>query len=347
MKPFVSLLLIIILFLIFKIKANKTIGFYIYISIWYLIISILYGNKIIEIFLDFICITPLILLIADDNNFFGSFIDNDLAGLKKLLPYLLIVSLFIFFYMDYKIGFSEEVRFSYNSESKLVLFAPITPIFMIPYMLCYSNVKYNFFLYIGALFILYMGISTQTKSVFIPIAIPFILKIIFNNSVKSKIKVMFFVVIIIWILYFIFFKYFPDLLNLIIGKFDSDDASNLERINESITYLKKCDTFQLLFGKGFGGLKTFYGESYIGGESMLHIGPIHLIMKGGIFLLSLIYFPLILIIIKDSINKNYQYVLMVIIFIVMDFSHTQWQSFTSVLVYWLLVYYRFYKKNQL
>jgi len=343
----VFLMLLLVFFLMYKGKLTNIKIILVFISFFYFFMGILNGNLFSDIFKDFICFTPLILFVADDRQFYENFIDNKLAGLNRIMPYLLLASIGLFIYMGYSWTVSSEARFAYDQESKLNLFAPISPLFMIPFMLCYTDVKYNrLFIYIGTFFILFMGYLTQTKTVFIPVILPFLLTIIFNKNLISKFRLIIFFFIISGIIYFVLSKYAPDSILSFVGKFNMTDDSNMDRVNESVHYLERCNVLQLLFGRGFGGIKTFSGEEFIGGIDMIHFGIVHLIMKGGLLLLIIIYFPLLFIIVKDSISHNYSYVGMVIVIIFKDFGHTQWQSSTGMLVYWLLVYYRFYIKIQ-
>jgi hypothetical protein len=345
LAPLVFLILLLVLFLLYNKKITRIKILLVFISMFYFFLGVANGNLLSNIFKDFIYFTPIILFIADDRHFYENFIDDKLAGLNKMMPYLLLASLGLFIYMGYSWTVSSNARFEYDQESKLNLFAPITPIFMIPFMLCYTDVKYKRILvYIGAFFILFMGYLTQTKTVFIPVILPFLFAIVFNRNLILKFRLIIIIFFICGIIYFILFKFAPNSIFTFMSKFNMSDDSNIDRVNESVQYLNKCNILQLLFGKGFGGIKTFHGEEFIGGIDMIHFGMVHLIMKGGFILLIIMYFPLLYIIIKDFGSHNYSYVGMAIIFMFMDLGHTQWQSSTGMLVYWLLVYYRFYKK---
>lgn len=118
-----------------------------------------------------------------------------------------------------------------------------------------------------------------------------------------------------------------------------------KNIPMSCAYLRQCNILQLLIGKGWGGLKTFHGEEFVGGESMIHIGIVHLMLKGGIVLVLLIYYPLLYIIVKDASPKKYPYVILAVWLISKDAGHEIWQDFLTTQIYWLLVYYRFYRRD--
>ena len=340
----VDFLFILSIIILYKIQFKKVFGILVLISFFYLVIGILNSNRFEYIFTDFLSFTPLIFLVLENENFKNDFLNNKLFGLNKILPYLIIASVGLFIYMGYDISSTLIARFAYDSDSKLTLFAPLTPIFFVSFIICYKKTIYNrFFAYLGALLILFMGFITQTKTVFIPIIFALVLRTIFGGSLVSKIKFFLVLLFFISIILLIINKYIPESLSSFTDKFNSNNDSNTDRIEESMNYLRQCNVLQLLFGKGFGGIKIFHGEDYIGGVNMIHFGVVHLIMKGGILLLALMYFPLIYIIVNDSIGGNYSYVSMAIVFMIMDIGHTQWISLLNMLMYWILVYFRFYR----
>lgn len=345
LSSLVNFILIAALLLIYKIRITKISILFAFVSLFYLIIGVLNNNNLEYIFTDFLCFMPFVFLFVENKSFKSKFIDNEMAGLNRILPYLLIASLGLFIYMGYDLTSTLVTRFAYNQESKLNLFAPLTPIFFIPFLLCYSKTQYNrIFVNLGAFFILTMGFITQTKTIFIPVILAFILRIVFGRNAGDKVKYFLFFVILGILAGFLLNRFMPESFVNFTEKFNSSDGSNMDRINESLEYLKKCNFYELILGKGFGGTKVFYGEEFIGGINMIHFGFVHLIMKGGIILLGLMYFPLFYIIVKDTLQKEYAYVSMAFVFIAMDLGHTQWISLTSMLIYWLLVYFRFYKK---
>jgi hypothetical protein len=312
------------------------------------VLGIFNGNKFEYIFTDFINFTPLVFLVLDNNNFKNKFLSNNLEGLNKLLPFLIITSISIFIYMGYDLTSTLIARFAYDSDSKLSLFAPLTPIFFIPFLICFDKTLYNrLFVYIGAVLILLMGFITQTKTVFIPTILAFLLRIFFGGGLSSKLKYIFFLLLISGLLISLAYEYMPETIISFTDKFNSTNDSNIDRIDESWNYLKQCNILQLFFGKGYGGVKIFNNEDFIGGINMIHFGIVHLIMKGGIILFLLMYLPLFYIIINDFIGRQYAYVSMAFVFMSMDLGHTQWISLTSMLMYWTLVYFRFYKKLKL
>lgn len=317
----------------------------------FLLIGLVNHNPTNSIILDIVAMFPFVLVIADNQYFRHDFLKNKLSGLTRLTPISALLYCFIFSYMDYSVWGTTDIRFDYDRSTHLLLGAPLAPMFFVPLLLCYSNKKYNnrelISLIISVFLFFHFAIITSTKSVIVPILAVIIVRILLGMGSKQvSIKNA-----VIWISAFLLARYlinnyFMGFMDNLWLKFDEDNESNTNRIEEAQLYLSQCDYIQWIFGKGWGGLKTFHGEwDYIGGESMMHLGVVYLIMKGGLLLFALIYYPLIYIMIKDTKDKKYAYVLIAVFIIAKDLGHEIWQEFTFTQIYWLLVYYRFYKRK--
>lgn len=331
---------------------NGRLRIFVLLSFLYFVLGIAHGNQFDYMLTDFMHITPISILILGAPKFKKDFIDNQLEGYKRIMPILVIFYFLIFYYMGYSWVGSTDARFAYNQDSKLSLFAPLTPLAFFVFVLAYNKIKANkivmISLVIGILANLHIGFTTQTKTAFLGPIIILVLKLFINDSFKTKLKYIIIFLVAYWgIIYFIN-NYMPELSYLtdaFSDKFDTSNDSNTSRMDETLEYLSKCNVLQILLGKGFGGEKIFNGEDFIGGVNMLHMGWGFLMMKGGVLLLIMIYYPLLWIIYHDLKSKHYIFTIIAIYFLIKDQMHTNFTSWSGVFLYWFLVYTRYYYRN--
>lgn len=350
MAPYVTLILWFAITVIYGLHSNRVFWRWLAIIAFYGIIGLLNNNSTDYIFQDIVAFCPFVLLIASNVRFRSNFLRDDLSGLRRIVPFAVLLYVLIFIYMGFSVFGSEVSRFDYDQDVHLILSAPLAPLFFVRYLLCYDSRNetwwQRFWLIIAILLFFHFAIITATKSAVFPILAVLALRVILSKGMKTRSKYVFMLLIMGLVLYFVSGNLFNDSLSRFYAKFDIGDDSNTSRLQESILYFRQCNVLQVLFGKGFGGIKTFHGESFIGGLSMLHLGIGHLFMKGGLLLVLLVYFPLVYIIFKDTFSRRYEYVLIAICLLMQDLGHEIWQNFPTVSVYWLLVYYRFYSRTE-
>lgn len=348
---YVEILLLFSFCYFYKPETNKkTFDIWVVYGLIYIFIGMVNTNDPQMILNDAIHILPFAALVFTSPQFRRDYFSNQYKGIKRLLPFGVILYILIFEYMQYNWLGSEKGRFTRDESIHLVLDAPLKPLMFIPPLLCIQNLKTtkveNICLILGTIAFMHLGYITSTKSWFLGVTYILMLRLAINRGGKSQLKYLVFVIILGISLYYIVNEYMLNLSDNFIDKFDVDNASNTSRWDEGMGYLRQCNGWQLLFGKGFGGMKIFYaGQSHIGGEYMLHMGWCYLILKGGIFLMCIIYFPLLYIIVKDYQQHNYEYVLLALYILFTDQMHT---TFTSInIIYWALIYLRFYHRSTL
>ena len=350
MGPIVTIILMFATAFIYKTRTNGVLWGWMLIMYIYLIIGMMNANRFEHIREDMVAFFPFVFMIAGNLRFRQDFLAHQMNGFRKLLPIAFVLYFAIFYYMGFSFWGSDLARFDYDEETHLKLTSPIAPLFFAQYIICYYNSKettwkQNLWL-IGVLILfLHFAVITQTKSIALPIIVVLALRLILNRNFSSRLKYTLIIVVLGFTLMQIGTDFFSTSMDSFINKFDENNESNTSRIEETTRYLRQCNVLQLAIGKGFGGIKTFHGEAYIGGVSMIHLGFGYLIMKGGFILLFLMYFPLISIIVRDFLARKYDYVLIASCLLMQDLGHEIWQSFLTVSVYWLLVYYRFYCRD--
>lgn len=347
LSTYVQLILVATFCYYYRPKISSRAAIWFALGIFYLMEGLLNGNNSLEIFSDAVHLMPIAAIITMSPAFKQDYLQNQFAGTRQLLPFCLVAYYVIFTYMSYEWMGSTEGRFVYDQDVHLSLNAPTVPLFIVFPLLCISGFKGNTLekvcLILGALAIIHFGFITSTKSKVLGIFMILILRIFFSRGSKSRITYLLTLTIISYLVLNFVTEQMGYLTESFMGKFELNDDSNTSRWDEGMTYLSQCNSWQLLFGKGFGGIKTFHGESYIGGLTMLHMGWCYLIMKGGILLLCIIYFPLFYIILKDFNERNYAYVIFAIFILFTDQMHT---TFTGLNIsYWILVYLRFYNRK--
>lgn len=330
--------------------TSKLFDFWAMVFIFYLIIGIIHLNNPKDILFDSFHLLPIPVVVLSSQAFRRDYLSNQFQGLRRLLPFFILLYFLIFNYMGYNWRGSEDLRFDYDQTSHMSLNAPLRPLFLIIPFLCIQKFKGNkiqkICLVIGALAFLHLGFITSTKSWSIGVMTVISLRLILNRHGKSQLNYIVLLSLISLIAIYIVNEYLFVFIDRFFNKFDFDDSSNTSRWDEGISYLKQCNGLQLLFGKGFGGLKIFHErQSYIGGATMLHMGWCYLIMKGGILLLLIIYYPLFYIIVKDYQERNYEYVIWAIYMLFADQMHTTFSDIN--IIYWFIVYLRFYHRSRL
>lgn len=349
MAPVVNIIFMIVASRFYKVRGNKIFARWMVVFFCILITGMFNFNSEKNMRQDIASIFPFILLFANNLHFRNDYLKNGLEGLRKLAPVSAILYCVIFSYMGFLLWGSTETRFAYNEETHMRLTSPLSPLFYIPLLLCYSKAKYTRLELVGLIVCLLMfvhfSLITSTKSLIIPIVVVLLCRVIFSENSKSKYKYIVIVTVAAYFLYSFAQSHLGYFVDALFGKFDEGDLSNQNRMDEIYAYLSQCNPLQLLIGKGWGGLKTFHGEDFEGGESMIHIGIVHLMLKGGIILALLIYYPLLYIIVKDASKKKYPYVIIAAWLISKDAGHEIWHTFLMTQIYWLLVYYRFYRRD--
>ena len=350
LSVYVQLLLMFFFWMVYKPRFSNRTGKWVALALFLFVEGLFNGNRLSDMLVDAVYLLPLAAVVVSSPRFREDYLHNQFAGLRRLLPFCLIAYYLIFTFMDYSwLGSQAGARFDYNQDTHLLLNAPLTPLLLIAPLLCISNFKGGWLqkvcLILGAVAICHFGFITLTKSTALGILIILGLRLVFNSSAKARIGYLVGLVVLSFAVVYVLNNYLYGMTDLFLEKFDMDNDSNTSRWEEGMTYLSQCNLWQILFGKGFGGLKTFYaGQDFIGGEAMLHMGWCYLIMKGGIMLLFIIYFPLLYIIFKDFKQKNYAYVIYAIYFLIVDQMHTTFVSLP--MVYWIFVYLRYYDRRK-
>ncbi len=368
--PYLILLFFLFILSFYSIVKNKIIIFYFLLFSMFLIYGILNFNDNYSILEDCFCFLPLILIFIhksklgiDLNKYLHIYLANSLV-------YLIPISLLIFKYMDYGFGSMLTTRFNYDESTNFELFSPIFPILFAPYLVFYFkkfNRREKLLINIANLFILIMGIITLSRSVVLSAIIPYI---ILYTTYILNLKINFFkllFIIIISLPTIIFYInsniYKNSLLAISVegiqirneSGYDRSDVTS-GRFEETKDYLEQNLTFTSFFiGKGLGGHKTKnITDNYIGGINMIHIGPSHAFMKGGILLLILLYFPLLFSIVYFWNTYYHHYSLIMILFFISNIQTTNWGFNYGTLFFWLIIsklfqniFSKSYNKNNL
>jgi hypothetical protein len=118
---------------------------------------------------------------------------------------------------------------------------------------------------------------------------------------------------------------------------------------ESSVYINGVSLYELLFGKGMGGVNmTPFGRYSERGLSMLHLGEYNLILKGGIVYLVLIYGAAFISLIKLFRSKTtygYSWASVIVIYLLLERGHQQYSQFFMLLFFSLAISYAFSIKN--
>ena len=359
----VNSLFFLILFITIKIRFSIHTFYYLLLFGILTIYGIILGNDYASIIEDIFSFSPLILLFIERPKF--------KLDLKNRLPYFLVKSLYfliplsllIFNYMDYQIGGLSTKRFDYNDSSKMHLFAPILPILFAPTLLFYYDIfnkKQRFLVFVSMILILLMGVITLTKSViFFPIMYLFIFygyRIFVRKKVGQLLKG---IILIAFAGLFLVQSNVFEKIGLANAVADSIERGTNQKENssftsgrseETIAYLNQDLTIrEYLIGRGLGGHKVRNDSDYYeGGVNMMHFGPSHVFIKGGILLLLILYVPLFLAIFRFWKTSNYHISLILIAFFLGNIQTTTWSWGIGMFFYWygISMYFSTVYKNK-
>jgi hypothetical protein len=161
----------------------------------------------------------------------------------------------------------------------------------------------------------------------------------------SKVRIFFSIFIILFILYQIpilssSVKYL--IYRLLYGE-EYIGASRMEEVTEIFKHL---NLRQLIYGKGLGGANNYWifsGDLH--GVNTVHIGWMHLILKGGVLLLCLIYGRLFYAIKIMWKNNTRPYCIILIAFLLTEFSHTNFNSIQNISYMFIAMSCSFYKEK--
>ncbi len=352
------------LFLIYKPSISYIFIFYLQFSLLLIVIGILNNNNFTDIISDFISFTPIILLFFLNSNILKDLNQRLPSFLANALYILIPISILIYGYMDYKPGSFETARFIYNEDTKLHLMGPIIPLSHAPYLVFYIdylNRNQKIVVYISIILMALFGITTLTRAPIINALLPLILLFIFKIS-QNKINI-FKVLRTIFVLTIACFIIYQtplikkEILNesiegLIMRNEISKESGLYEegRFEETKTYLNQNLSFlEIILGRGMGGKKTRNVNSYyIGGIGMMHFGPSHVFLKGGILFVLILYIPLFLSIAYFWKTNMYQISLILIYFLIINLINTTWDWGVSTFFYWYAItMYYISKRNKI
>ena len=356
----VNSLFFIALFLTYRVRFSvHTFSYFLlfgFLTIW----GFIFGNDITSIAEDILSFSPLILLFIEKKNFE--------LDLKKRLPIYLVNSLYfmipvgiiIFIFMGYQVGGLETKRFDYDESTKLALFGPILPFIFAPTLVFFFDIfnkKQKILVFTSMFLILIMGVITLTKSVIVFPIIPLLLFYGYKEMViknRSLLRTIFFIVFIGFLLKSIGFfdkistiNAVADTIERAVRKNEKNDFTT-GRYDETKDYFNKdLSVLEYLFGRGMGGQKVRdESDEYIGGINMMHFGPSHVFLKGGIFLVFLLYLPLFLAVFKFWNTPNYPISLILISFFLGNIQTTSWSWGIGLFFYWYAISFYYISKQK-
>ena len=358
----VNSIFFLILFIFYRTSFSVHFFRYFFASICFLLWGIARGNEIPYMIEDFINFTPLILLFF--HNYDISFdLNKRMPGyLANSLLVMIPISFLIYTYMDYSYG-DMVVRFNYDQSTKLALFSPMYPIIFAPYLLFFFNrlnLTQKCLVHAALIWLVVFNILTLTRSHIIGVLIAYILffiqrVIIQNRSYKSIVYIIILLAIVLVGVSLFGSNNNEFFLNNSIEALEQrnrdavlNDDITTGRAKEMQEYLNQNLTvLEYLFGRGFGGIKVD-DKSYnpfIGGPEMMHFGPVHAFLKGGIALVLILYLPLLVSIFKYWRNPNLSHVAFILLyFLVTNMQTTTWNWSFHVFFYWYALSYLFYPK---
>lgn len=352
------------LFLIYKPSISWIFIFFLQFSLLLSLIGLLYNNNIINIISDFISFTPIILLFFYDSNILNDITQRFPSFLANALYILIPISIVIYMYMDYKPGSFEIARFIYNQDTKLNLMGPIMPLSYAPYLVFYTDhldMKQKIAVYISIILMALFGITTLTRAPVINALLPLILLFIFRIS-QNRISILKVLrtTILLTIACFIIYQT-PLIKNQSLNKsieglirrnelLKESGLYEEPRFEETKTYLdQNLSSLEIIIGRGMGGQKVRDVNSYyIGGIGMMHFGPSHVFLKGGILFVLILYIPLFLSIAYFWKTNMYQISLILLYFLIINMINTTWDWSINTFFYWYAIaMYYIYKGNKI
>jgi hypothetical protein len=149
-----------------------------------------------------------------------------------------------------------------------------------------------------------------------------------------------------------YYEIIEQLFSFLIMRFqgvDYDYAEVSPRDLEANLYFSTLSIYELLLGKGMGGVNMFpFGNYSENGMMMLHRGENNLILKGGIVYLMLIYGAAFISLIKLFRLKStyrYSWIAVILIYLLLERGHQQYSQFFMLLFFSLAISYAFSNKN--
>jgi hypothetical protein len=351
--PYVVLISFLILLLFYPIIKNKIIIFYFSLFSVTFFYGILNFNSFYSILEDIFAFLPLLLIFIHRSKLGTDLNKNLHIYLANSFVYLIPISGLIFKFMDYGFGSIMTTRFNYDESTNFELFAPIFPISIAPFLVFYFdkyNLKQKFLINFANILIFLMGIITLSRSVVLGAFLPYFIMYIYKLS-KLKInisKLLFTLILVISsLLYFANSKFYTNsVLSIAVEGvqirnergYESSDVTS-GRFVETQDYLEQnLNIITFLIGKGLGGHKTENdSDSYIGGVNMIHFGPIHAFMKGGILLVIFLYFPLLYSIYFFWNTRYNHFSLIMILFLLNNIQTSNWGWGYGTLFYWMII----------
>ena len=340
----------IIILLVCKFRYNVFLFLWLLFSFSLTILGIFNGNNLIWVLFDFLIFSPIFVSALMYNSDYLQFENSILNIFLKSLKYLIFLGIIIYFYMGYKPASFSGGRFNLNDSVHLAYFSPIMPFLFVPYMIVmYDKINRSSrkYLLIAAIFIVYMGLITLSRSIILSVVLPTFMYLLF---VKRDTKFTILAVMLCGILYFFmeqtmnYSGNFIDLIELINDRnevqFENGDYTS-SRGTEFDEYLhQNLSPIEILFGRGFGGTKVLdLSHDYIGGPEMMHIGWSHAFLKGGVALVLLIYLPLFWILFVSLVKRHVYIFFLTIWFLTADSITTSWQFSYNYFFYSFLLLY--------
>ncbi|MDI6452380.1 hypothetical protein [Peloplasma aerotolerans] len=133
------------------------------------------------------------------------------------------------------------------------------------------------------------------RAIFVDTAIVFSVYILMlilytKNSFKKLLQFLLLIAVLMLGLYLLLGDFLIELIHTVFSRFEqtAENITTFDRFVESMNYFKNATFFEILLGKGFLG--THSGQGTI--SNALHVGWSNFILKGGIFLLSVLVIPI-------------------------------------------------------
>jgi len=120
--------------------------------------------------------------------------------------------------------------------------------------------------------------------------------------------------------------------DFLVYRFTEEENLGESRTEEALEIFKALSTSELFFGRGLGAANTYWiFDDVPNGVNSVHYGWMFLILKGGIFFLIFIYGKIILKTIFFLRNKKLvPYGITLIAFLILEYSHTSFNSFYNL-----------------
>jgi hypothetical protein len=355
----VNLIFFISLFVFYKPMLTNISSIFLTVSCYLALNGIIEGNKFNYILEDFLTFSPLIYLILFKERLMYSLQKKLIINLANSLYIMLPISIVIYLYMDYSPATILTDRFSYNINTNFHTFSPVIPLVYSPILIFFLHelkIYQKFIVHFSNIILVLFGLYTLSKSNILNVLFAYILYYLYMNTIK---KFLFKQLIIGLIFIFVLF-YFLNIILMgsiysiseIVYNFMMRIESQIElgditsgRILESEQYLNQGLSFkEYIIGRGYGGQKVInLNESFVGGISMMHIGPLHSFLKGGILLTLCLYLLPMFAIWNYFRTVNFSFGLFLIWFLITGFQTTAWSWGIIMFFYWysLIPYLKF------